>query len=170
MASKAILEKKQADVAALAELMKNAASGVIVQYQGITVEDDTKMRADLRKAGVKYSVIKNSITERACEQVGLDGLKQYLKGMVAVAVSENDPIAPAKILKAYDEKVENFAIKGGFLDGAVVDAAVVKELASIPAKEQLVAKLLGSLQSPLCKLAAVLNAKIEKDGGVPAEA
>ena len=91
MASKAILEKKQADVAALAELMKNAASGVIVQYQGITVEDDTKMRADLRKAGVKYSVIKNSITERACEQVGLDGLKQYLKGMVAVAVSENRP-------------------------------------------------------------------------------
>jgi len=170
MPSKVILEKKQAEVEALAEKIQNSVSGVLVQYQGITVEDDTKMRAALRKAGVDYAVIKNSITGRACDKVGYSDMKAHLEGMTAIAISKEDPIAPAKILKEYDDKVETFQIKAGYIDGKVVDADVVKQLASIPPKEVLLGKLLGSLKSPLCKLCAVLNAKVEKDGGVPAEA
>jgi len=170
MPSKVILEKKQAEVEALAEKIQNSVSGVLVQYQGITVEDDTKMRAALRQAGVEYAVIKNSITGRACDKVGYSDMKAHLEGMTAIAISKEDPIAPAKILKEYDDKVETFQIKAGYIDGKVVDADVVKQLASIPPKEVLLGKLLGSLKSPLCKLCAVLNAKVEKDGGVPAEA
>ena len=170
MPSKIILEKKQAEVEALVEKLQNSVSGVLVQYQGITVEDDTKMRAALRNAGVDYAVIKNSITGRACDQVGFSDMKAHLEGMTAIAISKNDPIAPAKILKEYDDKVESFKIKAGYIDGKVVDADTVMQLASIPPKEVLLGKLLGSLKSPLCKLCAVLNAKVEKDGGVPAEA
>ena len=91
MPSKVILEKKQGMVEELAAKLQNAVSGVLVNYQGITVEDDTKMRAALRAAGVEYSVIKNSITGRACEQVGYGEMKQYLEGMTALAISTNDP-------------------------------------------------------------------------------
>ena len=170
MPSKVIFEKKQAEVEVLAEKIQNSVSGVLVQYQGITVEDDTKMRAALRKAGVEYAVIKNSITGRACDKVGYTDMKPYLEGMTALAISKEDAIAPAKILKEFDDKVESFQIKAGYIDGKVVDAETVKQLASIPSKEVLLGKLLGSLKSPLCKLCAVLNAKVEKDGGVPAEA
>lgn len=170
MPSKIILEKKQAEVEALVEKLQNSVSGVLVQYQGITVEDDTKMRAALRNAGVDYAVIKNSITGRACDQVGFSDMKAHLEGMTAIAISKDDPIAPAKILKEYDDKVESFKIKAGYIDGKVVDADTVMQLASIPPKEVLLGKLLGSLKSPLCKLCAVLNAKIEKDGGATAEA
>ena len=169
MPSNSILVQKQQLVADLAEQIKNSAAGVVVNYQGITVEDDTKMRAALRAAGVEYSVIKNSITGRACEQVGYGEMKQYLEGMTALAISTNDPIAPAKILKEYAEKVESFEIKAGFIDGGVVDAATVNDLASIPSKEILIGKLLGSIQSPLYGLAYVLQAKIDKDGGVAEE-
>ena len=170
MPSKVILEKKQAEVEALVEKLQNSVSGVLVQYQGITVEDDTKMRAALRNAGVDYAVIKNSITGRACDKVGFSDMKAHLEGMTAIAISKDDPIAPAKILKEYDDKVESFKIKAGYIDGKVVDADIVMQLASIPPKEVLLGKLLGSLKSPLCKLCAVLNAKIEKDGGATAEA
>ena len=170
MPSKVIFEKKQAEVEVLAEKIQNSVSGVLVQYQGITVEDDTKMRAALRKAGVEYAVIKNSITGRACDKVGYADMKPSLEGMTALAISKEDAIAPAKILKEFDDKVETFQIKAGYIDDKVVDAETVKQLASIPPKEVLLGKLLGSLKSPLCKLCAVLNAKIEKDGGVSAEA
>ena len=170
MPSKVILEKKQGMVEELAGKLQNAVSGVLVNYQGITVEDDTKMRAALRQAGVEYTVIKNSITGMACEKVGYGDMKQYLEGMTALAISATDPIAPAKILKEYAEKVESFEIKAGFIDGGVVDAATVNDLASIPSKEILIGKLLGSIQSPLYGLAYVLQAKIDKDGGVAEEA
>ncbi len=175
MPSKAILEQKQKAVAELAEKMKNAASGVLVNYQGITVEDDTKMRAALRAAGVEYMVVKNTLTGRACDEVGFGDMKQYLSGMTAIAISNEDPIAPAKVLKKYAEKVESFKILSGFLDGAVVDEKTVIELAEIPSKEVLIAKMLGSLQSSLYGLAYVLQAKIDKENGgaeetAPAEA
>lgn len=175
MPSKVILEQKQKAVAELADKMKNAASGVLVNYQGITVEDDTKMRAALRAAGVEYMVVKNTMTGRACDEVGFGDMKQYLSGMTAIAISAEDPIAPAKVLKEYAEKVESFQILAGFLDGAVVDQKTVIELAEIPSKEVLIAKLLGSLQSSLYGLAYVLQAKIDKENGgdaaeAPAEA
>ncbi len=163
MPSNKVLEEKQAQVAALAEKIRQAQSGVLVKYEGITVENDTKLRAALRAAGVEYTVMKNTLTGRACDEVGYGEMKQYLNGMTALALGMTDPIAPAKIMKEYADKVESFEIKAGFVDGSVVDAAAVLELASIPGKEQLIAKMLGSLMSSLYGLAYVLQAKIDKD-------
>lgn len=173
MPSQKILEKKQATVNELIEKIRSATAGVLVNYQGITVEDDTKLRAELRKAGVDYTVVKNTLTKRACEATGLSEMGQYLEGMTALAISKNDPVAPAKILKEYTDKVPTFEIKSGFLDGAVVDVKTVMELASIPPKEVLIGKLLGSIQSPLYGLCYVLQAKIDKENAAadaPAEA
>ena len=164
MPSNSILEKKQQIVADLAEQLKNSPAGVVVNYQGITVEDDTKMRKALREAGVSYSVQKNSMTGRACDEVGLGDMKQYLSGMTAIAIGTNDAVAPAKVLKEYAEKIESFEILAGYLDGKVVDKATVMQLADIPSKEVLLAKFLGSIKSPLYNLAYALQAVIDKDG------
>ena len=164
MPSSKILAEKQQVVAELAEKLKSAASGVLVNYSGITVEDDTKLRAALRNAGVEYKVMKNTLTGRACEMVGYGDMKQYLEGMTALAISASDPIAPAKILKEYADKVESFEIKAGFIDGGVIDANAVNDLASIHSKEVLIAKMLGSLQSPISGLAVALQAVVDKSG------
>ncbi len=164
MPSAKILAQKQAATEALTEKIKKAAAGVLVNYTGITVEDDTALRAALRKAGVDYHVYKNTMTERACEASGYGEIKQYLKGMNALAVCENDPVAPAKILKEYADKLESFNLIAGFVDGKVIDAKQVEELASTPSKEVLLGRLLGSLQAPLYSLARVLTAVTEKDG------
>ena len=168
MPSAKILEAKQAVVAELAEKVKSAASGVIVSYQGITVEDDTKLRAELRNAGVEYKVYKNSITGRACEEAGYGEVRAHLEGMTAIAISQNDAVAPAKILKNYADKIETFNLKCGFVDGEVLDEAGVKALADIPNKETLVCKIMGCMRSPLYSLAYVLQAVIDKDGEAPA--
>ncbi len=162
MPSEKVLEQKKALVGNLAEKMGRAAAGVLVKYEGIKVDDDTKLRAAMRAAGVDYTVIKNTLIGKACEQAGFEGLKSELNGMNAIAISYDDPIAPAKILKEYAEKIETFEIRGGFLEGKVIDTAVVNELATIPPKEILIGKLLGSIQSPLYKLAYVLQAIAEK--------
>ena len=173
MPSNSILAQKQQIVADLAEQIKNSAAGVIVNYQGITVENDTAMRKALREAGVKYVVMKNTMTGRACDMVGYGDLKQYLSGMTAIAISENDPVAAAKVLKQYADKVETFNILAGYVDGAVIDANTVNELAEIPNKETLIAKFLGSIQSPLYKFAYAIKAVVDKENGgeeAPAEA
>jgi large subunit ribosomal protein L10 len=170
MPSNSILVQKQQVVADLAEQIKNSVAGVVVNYQGITVENDTAMRKALREAGVKYVVMKNTMTGRACDMVGYGDLKQHLNGMTAIAISENDPVAAAKVLKKYAEKVESFNILAGYVDGAVIDANTVNELADIPNKETLVAKFLGSIQSPLYKFAYAIKAVADKDGEAPAEA
>ena len=173
MPSKIILEQKQQAVAELAEQIKNSVSGVLVNYQGITVEDDTAMRKALREAGVKYMVVKNTLTGRACDAVGYGDMKQYLNGMTAIAISENDPVVAAKVLKQYAEKVESFNILAGYVDGAVIDANTVNALADIPNKETLIAKFLGSIQSPLYKFAYAIKAITDKENGgeeAPAEA
>ena len=170
MPSNSILEQKQAIVADLAEKIKNSPAGVVVNYQGITVEDDTKMRKALREAGVTYTVMKNSLTGRACDEVGLGDMKQYLTGMTAIAIGQNDPVAPAKVLKEYAEKIESFNILAGYLDGAVVDKDTVMQLADIPSKEVLIAKLLGSIKSPLYSFAYALQAVVDRDGEAAPEA
>ena len=164
MPSNSILQKKQAIVADLVEKLKSSPAGVVVNYQGITVEDDTAMRKALREAGVKYMVMKNSLTGRACDEVGLGDMKQYLSGMTAIAISENDPIAPAKVIKKYADKIDSFQILAGYLDGAVVDKDTVIAIADIPAKEVLIAKLLGSIKSPLYGFAYALQAVVDKNG------
>lgn len=170
MASEKVLEQKQAVVAALAEKIKSSVSGVLVDYKGINVEDDTKLRAELRKAGVEYSVIKNTLIGKACDVVGYEGLKSSLSGMTAIAISQNDQVAAAKILANYAKDHENFVLKAGYVDGNLLDSEGVKALAEIPSKEVLIAKMLGSLQSSLYSFAYVLQAIIDKDGeGAPAE-
>ena len=165
MPSNKILEEKKQVVEALAAKMQNAAAGVLVKYEGITVAEDTELRAALRKAGVDYAVMKNTLTGRACDMVGLGDMKQYLSGMTAIAVSKDDPLAPAKIMKEYADKINKFEIKAGFVDGGVIDAAAVAELAATPSKEVLIAKMMGSLMSSLYGFAYVLQAKIDKENG-----
>ena len=176
MPSNKILEQKKQVVETLAAKLKTAQSGVLVKYEGITVADDTALRAALRKAGVEYTVMKNTLTGRACDMVGYGDMKQYLSGMTAIAFSQDDPIAPAKIMKEYADKVKSFEIKAGFVDGGVIDQAGVEALAATPSKEVLVAKMMGSLMSSLYSFAYVLQAKIDKENGgeeaaeAPAEA
>ena len=162
MPSIAILEQKQQVVSDLSETIRNSVSGVIVNYQGITVDDDTKMRKALREAGVKYMVVKNTLTGRACDACGYSEIKQHLTGMTAIAISENDPVAPAKILKEYADKIDSFKLLAGYVDGEVIDEAKVVALAQTPTKEVLISKLLGSLLGPLYKLAFVLDAAAKK--------
>ena len=172
MPSNTILAQKQQIVADLAEQLKASTAGVLVNYQGITVDDDTKMRKALREAGVKYMVVKNSLTGRACEEAGFGDMKQYLSGMTAIAIGSDDPVAPAKVLKEYAEKVESFSILAGYLDGKVIDVKTVEALADIPSKEVLIAKFLGSIKSPLYGFAYALQAVIDKnnEAEAPAEA
>ena len=171
MANANILEQKKQLVADLAERMKNAAGGVIVNYQGITVEDDTKLRTELRKAGVEYTVVKNTLTSKACDLIGFEGLKDQLTGMTALATCADDPVAPAKILANYAKDHENFVLKAGFVDGELLDTNGVKELADTPSKEVLIGRLMGSLQSGLYGFAYGLQAMIDKmEGGESAPA
>ena len=154
-----VLEQKKQLVAELSEKISKAVTGVVVDYSGTTVADDTALRKALREAGVKYVVMKNTLTGRACEMCGYGDMKQYLNGMTAIAISSpEDPIAPAKILKEYASKIESFEIRAGFLDGVVLDKAGVENLASIPSKEVLIAKMLGCFQSSLSKFVGVLDA------------
>ncbi len=170
MPSNAILEQKKTIVAELAADIKDSAAGVVVNYQGITVDSDTKMRKALREAGVKYVVMKNTLTGRACDEVGYGALKEHLNGMTAIAISKNDPVAAAKILKEYAEKIPSFEILAGYVDGGVIDAAGVNALAEIPSKEVLIAKFLGSIKSPLYNFAYGLQAIIDKQNGGSEEA
>ena len=175
MPSNKVLEAKKQVVEELAGKLQTAVSGVLVKYEGITVADDTALRAALRKAGIEYSVMKNTLTGRACEMVGYGDMKQYLSGMTAIAISQDDAIAPAKIMKEYADKIPSFEIKAGFVDGGVIDQAGVEALAATPSKEVLIGKMMGSLMSSLYGLAYVLQAKIDKENGgeateAPAEA
>ena len=176
MPSNKVLEAKRQVVEELAGKLQTAVSGVLVKYEGITVADDTALRTALRKAGIEYSVMKNTLTGRACEMVGYGDMKQYLSGMTAIAISQDDAIAPAKIMKEYADKIPTFEIKAGFVDGGVIDQAGVEALAATPSKEVLIGKMMGSLMSSLYGLAYVLQAKIDKENGgdeateAPAEA
>ena len=165
MPSAQVLESKKKIVADLTDKLQNAVACVIVKYEGITVEDDTALRAELRKAGVEYSVVKHTLTKRACETAGYGELANGLEGMTAVATSATDPVAAAKITKKFADKVESFEVKAGFVDGKILDAAGVNELAELPTKEVLIGKILGSLQSSLYGLAHVLQAIVDKENG-----
>ena len=156
MPSNAVLEAKKAKVEKLTEIIKNSVSGVLVDYKGITVEEDTKLRKELREAGVNYFVEKNTMLLRAFKECG--------NGTTAIAVSNDDQTAPARILGKFAEKAgdEKFNLKAGYVEGEVYDQAGVIALSKIPSKDTLLAQLVGSLQGPLQKLAATLNAVADK--------
>ena len=156
MPSEKVLEAKKAQVVELVEVLNGATTGVLVDYRGLTVEEDTKLRNDLRAAGVKYFVVKNTLLRLAANQTGLEELDSILHGPTALAVSE-DAVAPAKVLADFAKKLENLSIKGGIMDGAAIDVAAVEKLAKIPSKEVLIGQVAGSLQCIITKLAIGLD-------------
>ena len=164
MASEMILKQKQELVANLTEKLQNAVAGVVVDYKGINVEDDTKLRRELREAGIEYFVVKNTMLRRAAANVGMSALDSVLEGSTALAISNDDHTAAARILTKYAETSKTFSVKAGFLDGEVIDAAKVDELGKIPSKDVMVAITLGTLLAPISGLARVLNAIAEKQG------
>lgn len=161
MPSQSVLAQKQKFVAELAEKIKNAGAGVLVDYKGINVADDTKLRRELRKSGVEYTVVKNTLLNLAFKEIGYEELIPHLKGTTALALGADDQVAPAKILCEYAKKSNGkFKIKAGFIDGRPITAAEVSALAELPPREILVAKVLGTLNAPITGLVNVLNGNI----------
>ncbi|MDQ5984022.1 MAG: 50S ribosomal protein L10 [Eubacteriales bacterium SKADARSKE-1] len=160
MPSNKVLEQKKVLVSDLSEKLKGSCAGVFVDYKGISVADDTKLRKELREAGVEYSVIKNTMLLRASEQAGLEGLDSILKGTTAVAISKDDYVSAAKILAKFSKDNKFFKTKAGFVDGRVIGALDVEELAKLPSKEVLLAQVLGTMNAPIAGLATVLNGTI----------
>ena len=161
MPSEKILEQKKAIVADLAEKLKSSCAGVVVDYKGINVSDDTKLRRELREAGVDYFVVKNTLLSRAAKEADIDGLDSVLEGTTAIAISNDDYIAAAKILCDFADKNKTFNVKSGFIDGNVVSVDQINELAKLPSKEVLVAKAIGGLNAPISGFVTVLNGTIK---------
>ena len=161
-----VLSEKQAIVASLTETLNNASAGVLVDYKGITVAEDTALRAELRAAGVEYSVVKNTLVRFATKNVGLEGLDEVLNGTTSMAVSKEDPIAPMRIVNKYAKQLgDRFNIKAGFMDGKVLPLNDVYALAELPSKEALLGQVLGTMLAPITSLAIVLKAICEQQGG-----
>ncbi len=161
-ANAAVLEQKKAKVAAVTEEIKNAKSIVLVNFSGISVEDDTKLRRELREAGVKYEVIKNSILRFAFKELGYDALEEHLEGCTALASCDTDAVAPARILYNYAKKHENFQLKAGVVENRTVSAEELVDVAKLPTREVLIAIVLGTLQAPISGLARALDQIREK--------
>ncbi|MDO4459108.1 MAG: 50S ribosomal protein L10 [Clostridia bacterium] len=169
MPSTSVLEAKQAVVAELKEKVLGSAAGVLVDYKGINAEDDTKLRKELREAGVNYSVIKNTLLKRAIEGSEIEDLSSVLEGTTALAIATDDQIAPARILNKFAKDSDGkFVIKAGYMDGKVMSAAEVAAIADLPSKEGLVQMLLSVLVSGPRGLAVAINAIAEKNAA-PAE-
>jgi large subunit ribosomal protein L10 len=160
MPSEKVLAEKQQIVAELAEKLKRAVTGVLVDYKGINVANDTKLRAEFRREGVDYSVQKNTLVRLAAREAGLIGLDKLLKGTTAIAMSETDLVAPAKIIARFTMGKEKLNIKGGFIEGKVVNQADINELAKLPPKEVLIARVLGGFNAPISGFANVLRANL----------
>ena len=156
--SEAIIAKKAEQVAIVAEKMKAAASIVVVDSRGLTVDQDTVLRRNLRESGVEFKVIKNSILTRAAEEAGLEDLKGLFVGPSAVAFSNEDVIAPAKILNDFAKNADALEIKGGAIEGAVASKEEILALATLPNREGLLSMLLSVLQAPVRNVALAVKA------------
>ena len=164
--SEAIIAKKAEQVDAVAEKMKAAASIVVVDSRGLTVEQDTVLRRTLRENGVEFKVIKNSILTRAAEKAGIDEMKDLFVGPSAVAFSNEDVIAPAKVISEFAKTAEALEIKGGVVDGKFTSVEEVNALASLPNKEGMLSMLLSVLQAPVRNVAYAVKAVAEKEEDV----
>ena len=163
MPNKKILAEKKEIVEELTEKLRRQA-GVFVDYSGIKVNEDTQMRVKMREANVDYTVIKNTLMRFAIKNVGFEELDPILNGTTSLAVSSEDPVAPARIIKEYADKFNDyFEIKGGFMDGKILSVSEVNALAAIPSLPILQAQLLGTMLAPITCLAVVLKAIAEKD-------
>jgi large subunit ribosomal protein L10 len=157
MASK-VRQLKETKVSEIKEKLEKAQSVIMVNYQGLTVSEDTELRKNLREAGVEYKVYKNTLVTRAANDLGLEKLVEFLEGPIAVALGYDDPTAPARILNDFAKAHKALELKAGLVQGEIYDEAKIKELASVPSKEVLIAKLLGSFQAPISKFAYLVSA------------
>ena len=155
---------KQKQVAELSEKLAASVTGVIVDYKGITVADDTALRKELRENGIDYFVVKNTILSRAVAGTDLEEIQSVLEGTTAIALSKEDYTAAARILAKFAEGHEDFKIKSGFLDGKVVDVATIDALAKLPTKEVLLATVCNAFQAPIAAFARAVQAIVDKDG------
>lgn len=162
------VELKQPIVQEISENIKDAQSVVVVDYRGLTVAEDTQLRKALREAGVSYKVYKNTLVNRAIAGTEFESLKESLEGPSAFAISKEDATAPARILAKFAKTAPKLEIKAGVVEGTFFDAEGMKSIAAVPSREELLSKLLGSLQSPITNLARVLN-QIAENGGAAAE-
>ena len=164
-----VLSEKQAIVASLTEKLQGAAAGVLVDYKGITVSEDTALRAELRKNNVDYAVVKNTLLRFAVNNCGMNELDDLLSGTTSLAICNDDPVAPARIVNDFAKKLgDRFSIKGGFMEGKVMPLSEVMALAEIPPLPILRAQVLGTMLAPISGLACVLK-QIAEQQGAPAE-
>lgn len=163
MANQAYVAAKAAQAEEIAAKLKAASSVVVVDYRGYTVEEVTNLRKQMRENNIEYIVLKNNIVERAAQSIGADEeFLTVLKGPSAFAFCEEDAVAPARILKKFIAATKKGALKGGLIDGKFTDGKELQSIADLPSREDMIAKILGSLQSPLTELALVLKAIAEK--------
>ncbi len=170
-----VLSEKQAIVEALAERIKGSQCGILVDYKGITVEEDTALRTEMRKEGVEYTVVKNTLTKKALDKLGMEGLDHVLEGTTSLATAANDPIAPFRIINDYSKKLnDRFNIKAAYLEGKILSDAEIASLSELTSKNDLYAKLAGSLNAIIAGLAVSLGEVLAQKGGsleaAPAEA
>ena len=157
------VELKQPVVAEIAEVLNGAKSAVVVDYRGLTVEQDTQLRKQLREAGVVYKVYKNTLVKRAIAGTQFEGMTDLLDGPNAIAISANDATAPARILNNFAKTADALELKCGVVEGTFYDAKGITAIASIPSRDELLSKLLGSIQSPITNFARVIKQIAEKN-------
>lgn len=164
-----VLSEKQAIVEALTERLQGASAGIVIDYKGITVAEDTQLRANMRKEEVEYTVVKNTLLRFAAKNVGLDDLDSVLNGTTSLATTSADPIAPFRIVKEFTSKLpkdsNKFVIKAAFMDGKMLSDSEVTEIAALPSKDALYGKVLGTMLAPITSLAVVLGQILEQKGG-----
>lgn len=160
-----VLEQKQQIVKELAEAIQGSVAGLIVDYKGINVADDTVLRKELREAGVDYRVVKNTLLGRAVEGTELEGIKSVLEGTTAIAISKEDHVAAARILCKFADSHDNFKIKAGYLDGKEVDLETIQSLAKLPSRDVLLATVVGAFQAPIAAFARAVQAIVDKEDG-----
>lgn len=160
---------KEVKVAEIKEKLEKAQAVVLAKYQGLTVEEDTLLRKNLREAGVEYKVYKNTLVTLAAKELGIEGIADYLEGPVSIAFGYDDVTAPARILNDFSKDHKALELKAGIVDGELYDSAKIQQLATIPSKEVLIAKLLGSIKSPISSFARVISAIADSKGTESAE-
>ncbi len=164
MPSEKVLERKKQAVAELSEKLKDSCAGVIVDYKGINVEEDTKLRKELREAGVDYKVVKNTLLHLAAKEAGLSDIDSVLEGSTAIAISADDHVAAARIIGKFAETHKNFTIKSGFLDNDVIDVDTIKSLSKLPSREVLLATVCNAFNAPIAAFARAIQAVVDKNG------
>lgn len=163
MPSEKVLEIKKQAVAELVEKLNKACAGVVVDYRGITVSEDTALRKELREAGVEYKVVKNTLLHLAAKEANLEGIDPVLEGTTALAVSEEDYVAAARILSNFAKDHENFNIKTGFMDGEIIALDTIDSLAKLPSREVLLATVCNVFNAPITAFARAVQAIVDKD-------